>query len=128
MTIQQRKKMIVSAIEFWADTEGGIPPTCDQWKAARATGDARAGVCSVPTVVRVFGSWNAAVRAAGFEPHTHGWAPRLTNEQRAACVQRYAAGKSSVVIGAQLGVSPDTVVAHARRAGIEIRAIGRGAR
>jgi DNA-binding CsgD family transcriptional regulator len=117
------REAIVCAIQEWADEHGGIPPSSTHWKAARVRGDDR--VTSVSSVLRRFGTWNAAIQAAGFEPHAGGpvgGVTPLTEDQRAECARRYAAGESSVVIAADLGCTPHTVTKWARREGVSIRA------
>lgn len=53
---------IVAAIVRWND-EHGVPPTARQWTMESASWRPVTN-----TVVRVFGSWNAGIAAAGFEP------------------------------------------------------------
>lgn len=112
---------IICAIQEWADDHGGIPPTATQWRAPGA----RRGV--YPCLTRVqgrFGSWNAAIVAAGFEPHPAGPVggyTALTMAQRRECVRRYSAGESSTAIASDLGCAPTIVLKWARRAGVPIR-------
>lgn len=116
------RESIICAIQEWADEHGGIPPSANQWQAARAKGDER--VCSVNEVQGHFGSWNAAIIAAGFEPHAIGPVggyKRLTPEQRQDCARRYAAGESSVSIAADFDCSPPVVLKWARQGGAVIR-------
>jgi hypothetical protein len=65
------REEIVLAIQAWAK-ETGVPPTCRQWsKAGNDT----------PTAAQVqglFGSWNEAIAAAGFEPRQRGWIGAMT--------------------------------------------------
>lgn len=59
---------IVDAIQFWHDTHGRVPTKSD-W------GRATTSHPSPNTVVRVFGSWNAAIRSAGLALRPRGGAP-----------------------------------------------------
>jgi DNA-binding CsgD family transcriptional regulator len=113
---------IVCAIQEWADEHGGIPPSAREWRFAQARNDPR--VCNVNNVRKRFGTWNAAIQAAGFEPHAGGpvgGCTPLTEDEREECVRRYATGESSVSIAADLGCSPQIVTKWARRAGVPIR-------
>jgi hypothetical protein len=68
---------IISAIKAW-EKRTGEPPTSKQWQKPTRLGESflKAGrVASRPastTVARRFGSWNAAIAAAGFEPRQPG--------------------------------------------------------
>ena len=80
---------IVLAIQQWA-RENDAPPAQADWNPHRARvhlrdedrarrferGRAEGAWPSFSTVVRRFGSWNAALRAAGFEPRPPGSAGR----------------------------------------------------
>lgn len=57
------RERIIEAIRAWA-AEHGSPPTVSLWRTAGETRPA------VATVVYHFGSWNAAIRAAGLEPRS----------------------------------------------------------
>lgn len=75
--------LILGVIQWWADEHGEPPGICDWNKNAaaqindtsRATRAARlVGDGVVPhshTVIREFGSWNAAIAAAGFTPRAN---------------------------------------------------------
>jgi hypothetical protein len=75
------RRAIITAINVWADEHGGIPPTASAWNATLARqhpeGSAAGFLAdrhrwpATSTVVRRFGSWSAAVRAADLEP----WRP-----------------------------------------------------
>lgn len=116
------REAIILAIQEWADEHGGIPPSANQFRLAHALNPS-----ALPTINHVLGrcgTWNAAIRAAGFEPHLTGpvgGCTPLTLEQRGECARRYAAGESSVQIAADLGCSPATVAKWASRAGVPIR-------
>src|SRR5690349_15569639 len=53
---------IVAAIQAWAERTGH-PPGADEWRAVDSSVHP-----STQRVIRVFGSWNEAVAAAGFVP------------------------------------------------------------
>lgn len=111
---------IVLAIQEWADENGGIPPAANDFYRAGAT-DRNP---SVVTVQKQFGTWNAAIRAAGFEPHPCGPVggyETLTEEQRFECARRYAAGESTPQIAADFGCTPGAVAKWVRRAGVPMR-------
>lgn len=110
---------IVCAIQEWADEHGGVPPT-----ATDSFTSGRDALPAVTTVQKAMGSWNAAIIAAGFEPHAigpvGGYDP-LTPEQRRACAERYAAGESGPQIAAAFGCSVGVVYKWARRHGVDVR-------
>lgn len=115
------REAIIACIQQWADESGGIPPATTDFVRGRADD---LPVPSVTHVQRMFGSWNAAIIAAGFEPHAMGpvgGCTRLTPQQQRECARRYAAGESSPRIAASLGCPPNTVIKWARAAGVEIR-------
>lgn len=68
---------VVAAIREWADEHGTQPSARDWLQPRRVRGDTP----PTKTVQRVFGSWSAAIAAAGFEPLTPGRRPR---DRRAA--------------------------------------------
>lgn len=112
---------ILCAIQEWADDHAGIPPTANAWTRERIRSDL---VPAVSYVLQAFGSWNAAIIAAGYEPHptgpVGGYTP-LTPAQRKACARRYKAGESSPQIAADLGCAPAMVIKWARAGGADIR-------
>lgn len=115
------REAIVCCVQEFAEETGGIPPVADDFMRLHALG---AAVPSVTCVQGRFGSWNAAVFAAGFAPRTpgmHSIAPPLTAKQREVCAVRYAAGESSVRIAADLGCAPPTVIRWVRAAGVPVR-------
>jgi HNH endonuclease len=67
---------IVAAIQAWADRTGQ-PPTANGWR--EPTGSSRP---TTRRAIRVFGSWNAGVAAAGFIARRQGHQPG-TNRPRA---------------------------------------------
>jgi hypothetical protein len=56
------RETILEAFAEWSRTHGGTPPTNAEWETAAP------GCPSAAAVVRHFGSWNAAIDAAGFYP------------------------------------------------------------
>jgi hypothetical protein len=61
-TLRWSQEDLVAAIRRWA-SEKGRQPTSTQWMSSPGFGWPTTNTC-----VRAFGSWSAAVRAAGFEP------------------------------------------------------------
>jgi hypothetical protein len=115
------REAIVCAIQEWAEDHGGVPPTARAWFGPV---EKRGPYPCVNEVRRRFGTWNAAIEAAGFQTHLSGPVGgfrALTADERAECARRYAAGESSNVIAADLGCAPAVVVKWARRAGVAIR-------
>lgn len=107
---------IVDAIREWADRNGGIPPTASDWRRARARGDRRA--CHVSLVTKRWGSWNAAIEAAGYMPHLSGPVGgfrMLTEDQRAEASRMREAGASLAQIAAALDCSVTTAKRWAGR-------------
>lgn len=81
-----KQETIVSAIREWAD-EHGRQPAASDWLPTVPE-----GVPSVDTVQREFGSWNAAIEAAGFTPFAVGHRPAdRTREDYIAAAQRWVA-------------------------------------
>jgi hypothetical protein len=68
--VRWSRETTLAALHAWAETRGRSP-SLEQWRRASAAHP------SAATVRRLFGSWNAAVSAAGFEP-------RRPGERRAA--------------------------------------------
>jgi hypothetical protein len=68
---------IIAAIQQWAREHDGEPPAKTQWSRRNTRGGVVPGKPgstrpSPRHVARAFGSWNAAIAAAGFEPRTKG--------------------------------------------------------
>lgn len=71
------EQRIITAIRRWAAQRGGKPPTKAQWWRVESV-PRWAHIPerpSVSTVVSRFGTWSAAIAAAGFEPRTRGRQP-----------------------------------------------------
>lgn len=58
--------MAIAAIRRWV-REYERPPICNEWKKTSS------GYPSQVQVRRLFGTWNAAIEAAGFEPRSWGY-------------------------------------------------------
>lgn len=118
---------VIDAFRAWS-RETGRPPTTDDWASRPRNGAARNGSPrrltsrqsarwpSVTTVRRYFGSWSAALAAAGFRPtQLAPW--ELTLAQRVATAVELAnEGRSVAQIATAIGVSARTVSVylHAR--------------
>src|SRR5262245_31529878 len=89
---------IICAIQMWAE-ENGKPPWSNDWK--KTGGDWP----NNSTVATRFGSWNKAIKAAGFEPSTN-------NERkfsRAKVFRLHEEGLSNNEIAEVIGVHPTTI-------------------
>lgn len=128
------KEKIIDAINSWADLMDGKPPSAVDWNAAQAiaTGHPekaeryRSGSWPALSVVQyVFGSWNAAVTAAGFSPNPSGRPPHPRSQSQlrvcAEIAERYVAGESSVELAHAYGLHANTIRGRIRAAGVEIR-------
>lgn len=71
------REKIVEAIQRWAATHDGVPPTAKRWNKGQARRFGHPewaremeqfGAPTVYSVQDLFGSWNAAIAAAGFSP------------------------------------------------------------
>lgn len=69
------KQTVIAAIKKWAD-EYGEPPRATDWNPHTPRSDPEKFYSDfyphVSTVQYVFGSWNEAIRAAGFKPRSQG--------------------------------------------------------
>src|ERR1044072_7197103 len=113
---------ILQAIRQWVADHNEVPSASD-FQKAKAIGPA-----SVPSAVQAqnrFGTWNNAVKAAGFTPLDcfvgRNKTNRYTEAEHDEMARRYAAGEASTSIAADFGCVPATVVKHARGRGIPIR-------
>lgn len=61
------RERIVAAIQAWAE-KNGRPPAADEWRVTGLWEHPSQG-----TVLAKFGTWNAAVTAAGFAPRQKGF-------------------------------------------------------
>lgn len=76
----------------------GKQPSADDWAAAGTAHPTRV------TVVRVFGTWSDAIRAAGFTPRP-GVGAHLAAENRARTVELYRSGLTLGEVAQQLGLT-----------------------
>lgn len=117
------REAIVFAIREWASKHDGVPPAVSDSLRVRALGDRSLPPGSLTQ--RRFGSWNAAIIAAGFEPHALGPVggfTQLSPEQREAAAQRFADGEPAARIAADFGCAPGTILKWARRTSVGRRA------
>jgi len=114
---------IVAAIQRWADAHGGVPPVARDWNTtvARQRGkpDRGDGFPATNTVRNTFGTWNAAITAAGFVPFDIGHYGRDGEDPEvvAESVRLYRSGLSTTQVGQRMGVSSGTISARLRAAG-----------
>lgn len=102
---------ILDAIRRWAETHGGIPPTCTDWRHAgedHPVGD---------VVIRRMG-WNEALLAAGCRLHTD---RRPKTWQR--ILRELQAGRLVSEIAADLGVTDNNIHRRAAYRGTTVQAI-----
>jgi hypothetical protein len=78
-------ELIVYAIELWHRQHLRIPTT-DEWDRAGPNHPSRV------TVIRRFGSWNAAMAAAGFRPRVPGQRRSPSVRARCAVTGRFISG------------------------------------
>lgn len=72
---------IFAAMQAWAAVHGGEAPSANDATSAN-------GLPSTCTIQRRFGSWNAAISAAGLEPRPHGIHRNATKAQRPGAQNR----------------------------------------
>lgn len=117
------RETVIAAVRQWADEHGGIPPVATDWNTSLAVSVGRPprslDYPAVPTVQRVFGSWHAAIIAAGFDAFTVGHYGRAGEypEIVAETVRLYRSGLSCAAVGARLGMSGN---------GVRMRLLGAG--
>jgi hypothetical protein len=75
---------VSAAIRAWTQANGGTPPAANDWNAARARRPRGSAYPSLDTAQRIFGSWNAAMAAAGLRPRPRGWYERNAKREQAA--------------------------------------------
>lgn len=64
--LERRQKHIIDMMQFW-DRKFGEPPKVSDWRRVGGT-----AWPSYLTVIRAFGSWDEAMRRAGFEARGRG--------------------------------------------------------
>jgi Homing endonuclease associated repeat len=79
-----------------ADRHNGQPPSSHDWLRSGGSAWRRAKHPHYSTVIRLFGSWNAAVRAAGFTPRPRGPQTAWTKELAVAAIREHAARNGGV--------------------------------
>lgn len=74
----------------------------------------------ITTVTRMFGSWNAAIEAAGLTPRERGRSGRPGDDPEivAETIRLYQSGLSLRVVAMQMGCHPQTVRHRLIRAGV----------
>jgi transcriptional regulator with XRE-family HTH domain len=118
---------IVAAISRWAETHGR-PPVATDWNASLARQRGRpkreAAYPPVGVVQQEFGSWNAAIAAAGFTPFDAGYYGRDGEDPDviAETVRLYRTGLTAVEIAARMGCSSTAVCYRLAKAGEPRRA------
>jgi hypothetical protein len=95
------REAIVLAIQEWAEDHGGVPPRAGDWKSR--TDERRWPY--VFSVTTYWGSWNAAIQAAGFEPRRNGCYGRPGEDPAEVrrTVELYRSGLSCAQVAAVLG-------------------------
>ena len=73
------RERVIEAFHRWAVEHPGVHPSADVWNASRTPGGA--SPCAA-TAQKVFGSWSAALHAAGVEPYEPGPSRELREEIR----------------------------------------------
>lgn len=124
---------VITAVRAWADEHGGIPPGAEDWNPQQAIAQGRPEKADkfyeddawplTGTVQRVFGSWNDAIRAAGFDPRRPGHYGREGEDiaDRYDLVAMYERGMSLSQIAADLGVSTKAVSGGLKKQGAVLR-------
>ena len=88
------REKVIAAIQAWANRHGGRPPTSTKWRTTGAgatfliDGQVGSYPCAV-TVAGLFGSWNAAIKAAGFKPRTRGLPGESRTKKQRDAMKRY---------------------------------------
>jgi hypothetical protein len=76
---QWTRERIIASIQAWAHKHGGVPPTVLEWRPKQNGPGYRGGHPSTKTVADAFGSWSAAIDAAGFKARNRGGQPGATH-------------------------------------------------
>lgn len=106
------RERLIAAVREFADRHGRAPKSTD-WPAGPRPAVAQ----------REFGSWNAMIEAAGFEPIPVGWKvpPSVHAARVAEAARLYAEGLSSIAIAGRMGCSPSAVNRWLAEAGVQMR-------
>lgn len=114
---------VIAAIRDWADEHGGVPPTTPCWAPGHHNAKdwmrAEYETGRWPhsrLVCRVFGTWNAALIAAGFEPHSvKGRTPNIDT-----LIAQIRAGERVEDMAERYGVVPTAITQRFRYAGLRV--------
>lgn len=129
------RERIITAVRAWAAEHNGTPPSATDWnpQQARLLGRpekaekfyADAAWPFVSTVVDYFGTWNAAITAAGLQPRrpSHYGQPG-ESVSTDDIVALYRSGLSLSQISKRLGISPSGASARLKAAGVQLRPQG----
>lgn len=127
---------LIQAIQAWVE-EHGAPPAATDWNPtqARETGQLDRAERfysddawpNVSTVQAYFGSWNDAIRAAGFEPNVSGRYGRIGDDpaNQAEGVRLYLSGLSAAAVGKRFGLSGAAVLHWLKLVDVKPRPSGR---
>lgn len=103
---------VIAALNAWADSNGGIPPTCTDQR------EAPTGVIPSPIAVkRLFGSWNEGLLAAGFELKTD-----RRPETAAAILRAVREGEHTRHIAQRLGCTTANIHQRLKHLGTSVSA------
>lgn len=128
------RERVIEAIQDWSEEHGGIPPAATDWNPPHAITlghpekaekfhEANGRWPYTSSVVPLFGTWNAAIRAAGFEPRPAGRYSRDGEDPEiiADTVRRYLGGMSAYSIAREDGLHDSTVRYRLQKAGVRLR-------
>lgn len=114
------RESVIDAIRLWASEHDGVPPVGVDWNKTMAVEYGRPApdrerFPATNTVQDIFGSWNAAIEAAGFEPRPSfsksGGPGSLRPEVLAETVRLREQGLTLTEIGRRQGVTA-TAIRH----------------
>lgn len=120
---------VISALRDWARRYGQAP-SAEDWDRARARRQGRtdrlarldahpSSVPGVSTVIRRFGTWKAAVSAAGLHPRSA--TRRLDTDRLRETVELYTNGLSTLEVAERLRLAPKTVRDRLHAADVALR-------
>lgn len=113
----------LAAIRAWAQAHDGVPPKAMDWQTSATR--VVSGATDEPWTGEVqflFGTWNAAIEAAGYEPkRVSKFTADELDEVCAELRRRYEAGESTVTLAREFDVGVDLVCWRIRRAGGTMR-------
>lgn len=118
------QERVVAAIQRWAEMFGQ-PPSANDWNTSSPWHKGErvkrwnSGDWPYPsTVVARFGTWNAALEAAGFQPREPYGRRGLPQSEIDRTIALYKQGHTLTAIGRELGVSGSAIRLRLDRAGI----------